>query len=96
MSSGGLLLLLGLLTLWAELTPISGQDRPKFCHLPVDSGICRAHIPRFYYNPASNQCQGFIYGGCEGNANNFETRDQCRHTCGASGKEGPRPRIASN
>ncbi|KAG8131485.1 putative serine protease inhibitor 473 protein [Naja naja] len=29
MSSGGLLLLLGLLTLWAELTPISGQDRPE-------------------------------------------------------------------
>ncbi|KAK9405050.1 hypothetical protein NXF25_009877 [Crotalus adamanteus] len=29
MSSGGLLLLLRLLTLWAELTPVSGQDRPK-------------------------------------------------------------------
>ncbi|KAK9405052.1 hypothetical protein NXF25_009879 [Crotalus adamanteus] len=29
MSSGGLLLLLGLLTLWTELTPVSGQDRPS-------------------------------------------------------------------
>ncbi|KAK9405048.1 hypothetical protein NXF25_009875 [Crotalus adamanteus] len=29
MSSGGLLLLLGLLSLWAELTPVSSQDRPR-------------------------------------------------------------------
>ncbi|XP_015682426.1 scuwaprin-a-like [Protobothrops mucrosquamatus] len=29
MSSGGLLLLLGLLTLWAELTPVSGRYCPK-------------------------------------------------------------------
>nr|AEI52542.1 venom Kunitz trypsin inhibitor protein 2 [Vipera renardi] len=84
MSSGGLLLLLGLLTLWAELTPISGQDHPVFCYLPADPGICKAHKPRFYYNPASNKCKEFFYGGCGGNANNFKTRDECHHTCVAS------------
>nr|P00991.2 RecName: Full=Kunitz-type serine protease inhibitor 1; AltName: Full=Venom basic protease inhibitor 1; AltName: Full=Venom trypsin inhibitor I; Short=cVamTi; Flags: Precursor [Vipera ammodytes ammodytes]AAP04484.1 trypsin inhibitor preproprotein [Vipera ammodytes]AMH40741.1 Kunitz/BPTI inhibitor-9 [Vipera ammodytes ammodytes] len=84
MSSGGLLLLLGLLTLWAELTPVSGQDHPKFCYLPADPGRCKAHIPRFYYDSASNKCNKFIYGGCPGNANNFKTWDECRQTCGAS------------
>ncbi|XP_034280079.1 kunitz/BPTI-like toxin [Pantherophis guttatus] len=81
MSSGGLLLLLGLLTLWAELTPVSGQDRPKFCYLPSETGPCKAKMPRFYYNSASNKCQEFTYGGCQGNANNFETRDECHYTC---------------
>nr|C0HLB2.1 RecName: Full=Kunitz-type serine protease inhibitor PPTI; AltName: Full=Pseudocerastes persicus trypsin inhibitor; Short=PPTI [Pseudocerastes persicus] len=66
------------------------EDRPKFCYLPDDPGVCKAHIPRFYYNPASNKCKEFIYGGCGGNANNFETRAECRHTCVASRKGGPR------
>ncbi|WP_083202629.1 BPTI/Kunitz-type proteinase inhibitor domain-containing protein [Stappia indica] len=81
MSSGGLLLLLGLLTLWAELTPISGQDRPKFCNLAPESGRCRGHLRRIYYNLESNKCKVFFYGGCGGNANNFSSWDECRHTC---------------
>ncbi|XP_070600484.1 kunitz-type serine protease inhibitor 4-like isoform X2 [Erythrolamprus reginae] len=81
MSSGGLLLLLGLLTLWAELTPISGNGRPGLCYLPPVTGPCKAKMPRFYYNSTSNQCQGFIYGGCGGNANNFKTKKACHFTC---------------
>ncbi|KAM3839416.1 kunitz/BPTI-like toxin isoform 1-T5 [Vipera latastei] len=81
MSSGGLLLLVGLLTLWAELTPVSGQDRPKFCYLPSETGPCKANVRAFYYNSASNKCQEFTYGGCEGNANNFKTKDECHYTC---------------
>nr|P0DKL8.1 RecName: Full=Kunitz-type serine protease inhibitor Vur-KIn; Contains: RecName: Full=Kunitz-type serine protease inhibitor Vur-KIn, truncated; Flags: Precursor [Vipera renardi] len=60
------------------------QDHPVFCYLPADPGICKAHKPRFYYNPASNKCKEFFYGGCGGNANNFKTRDECHHTCVAS------------
>uniref|UniRef100_A0AAU6NT02 Kunitz/BPTI-like toxin transcript variant X4 n=1 Tax=Micrurus mipartitus TaxID=430902 RepID=A0AAU6NT02_MICMP len=81
MSSGGVLLLLGFLTLWAELTPVSGQDRPDFCHLHPDPGPCKGNIRAFYYSPSSNSCQEFIYGGCQGNANRFETRDECHHAC---------------
>ncbi|XP_026579466.1 kunitz-type serine protease inhibitor 4-like [Pseudonaja textilis] len=89
MSSGGLLLLLGLLTLWAELTPVSGQDRPKYCYLPPDPGRCKGYFPRFYYNPASNQCLVFIYGGCQGNANRFKTKDECHRTCVGSPTKRP-------
>ncbi|XP_015682427.1 kunitz-type serine protease inhibitor kunitoxin-Tel1-like [Protobothrops mucrosquamatus] len=84
MSSGGLLLLLGLLTLWAELTPVSGQDRPEHCDLPVEPGPCEAKMPRFYYNSALKHCQEFNYGGCRGNDNNFKTKDECHYTCVAS------------
>nr|ACR78499.1 putative serine protease inhibitor 373 [Drysdalia coronoides] len=83
MSSGGLLLLLGLLTLWAELTPVSSKDRPDFCHLPHETGPCKAKIQAFYYNPIYDTCLKFIYGGCEGNANNFKTIDECKRTCAA-------------
>uniref|UniRef100_A0A182C5R7 Kunitz-type inhibitors n=1 Tax=Phalotris mertensi TaxID=1260334 RepID=A0A182C5R7_9SAUR len=84
MSSGGLLLLLGLLTLWAELTPVSGKDQPEFCNLPPDTGTCRKALLRFYYNPASNKCEKFIYGGCEGNANRFKIERKCKRICVAS------------
>ncbi|XP_070600483.1 BPTI/Kunitz domain-containing protein-like isoform X1 [Erythrolamprus reginae] len=51
------------------------------CYLPPVTGPCKAKMPRFYYNSTSNQCQGFIYGGCGGNANNFKTKKACHFTC---------------
>nr|B5KF95.1 RecName: Full=Kunitz-type serine protease inhibitor nigrescinin-1; Flags: Precursor [Cryptophis nigrescens]ABM86988.1 nigrescinin-1 precursor [Cryptophis nigrescens]ACC77799.1 nigrescinin-1 precursor [Cryptophis nigrescens] len=83
MSSGGLLLLLGLLTLWEALTPVSSTDRPEFCELPEDSGPCKGLFHVFYYNSDQNQCLEFIYGGCYGNANNFKTIEECKRTCAA-------------
>uniref|UniRef100_R4G7I4 KP-Hem-12 n=1 Tax=Hemiaspis signata TaxID=355698 RepID=R4G7I4_9SAUR len=83
MSSGGLLLLLGLLTLWEVLTPVSSRDRPHFCHLPHETGLCKRNIQAFYYDPVYHTCLKFIYGGCEGNANNFKTIDECKRTCAA-------------
>nr|WVG99543.1 kunitz-type serine protease inhibitor [Pseudonaja textilis] len=83
MSSGGLLLLLGLLTLWEVLTPVSSKDRPEFCELPADTGSCKGNVPRFYYNADHHQCLKFIYGGCGGNANNFKTIEECKSTCAA-------------
>uniref|UniRef100_R4G2E8 KP-Cac-20 n=1 Tax=Cacophis squamulosus TaxID=505434 RepID=R4G2E8_9SAUR len=83
MSSGGLLLLLGLLTLWEGLTPVSSKDRPKFCELPPDKGGCYGWLLAFYYNPVQHQCLQFIYGGCPGNANYFNTIEECKSTCAA-------------
>nr|QSI83994.1 kunitz peptide [Calliophis bivirgatus] len=81
MSSGSLLLLLGLLTLWAELTPVSSKDRPGFCKLAPDEGLCKAYMLSFFYHPNFNKCVKFIYGGCGGNANRFETIEECKRTC---------------
>nr|QSI84006.1 kunitz peptide [Calliophis bivirgatus] len=79
MSSGSLLLLLGLLTLWAELTP--SMARPDFCNLPVDLGGCKGYNPSFYYNPNLKRCIRFIFRGCGGNANRFRTMEECMSTC---------------
>uniref|UniRef100_A0A8D0C2U0 Uncharacterized protein n=1 Tax=Salvator merianae TaxID=96440 RepID=A0A8D0C2U0_SALMN len=56
--------------------------RSHRCQLPMDRGPCRASIPRFFYSPSQKRCILFLYGGCRGNSNNFETREECRKACG--------------
>lgn len=51
------------------------------CELPSDSGPCDAAISMFTYNAASATCEPFIYGGCGGNGNRFETLQQCMLAC---------------
>ncbi|XP_045168913.2 papilin-like [Mercenaria mercenaria] len=52
------------------------------CKFPKISGICKAYMPRWFYNSTSCRCEQFIYGGCGGNANRFFTADECKTNCG--------------
>ncbi|XP_064468863.1 tissue factor pathway inhibitor-like isoform X2 [Ornithodoros turicata] len=51
------------------------------CGEKEDDGPCRASILRYYFDWKTWQCLSFIYGGCEGNNNNFQTQEDCRRTC---------------
>ncbi|XP_039212469.1 BPTI/Kunitz domain-containing protein-like [Crotalus tigris] len=51
------------------------------CQLPKDVGWCKASFQHFYFNAATEKCESFIYGGCEGNQNNFPTLHQCKARC---------------
>uniref|UniRef100_A0A224Y2M0 Pancreatic trypsin inhibitor n=1 Tax=Rhipicephalus zambeziensis TaxID=60191 RepID=A0A224Y2M0_9ACAR len=62
--------------------PIEPTGKPAACSLPPVTGKCKASIPRYYFNPKASKCQEFIYGGCGGNANNFDSMDQCELRCG--------------
>ncbi len=53
--------------------PPASPAATQQCSQPPDVGPCRAAITRYHYNPATQACQAFIYGGCRGNSNNFET-----------------------
>ncbi len=53
------------------------------CNLPADVGPCDAVVPRWFFNSQSGLCEPFTWGGCGGNANNFETLVQCEMACGA-------------
>ena len=44
-------------------------------------GRCRGAMPRFFYNSATKKCERFLYGGCDGNDNNFETMGECQQIC---------------
>lgn len=55
--------------------------RIPVCRQPQDSGPCRAVILRWWHNPETGRCESFIYGGCEGNANNFASKELCEQAC---------------
>ncbi|XP_028989332.1 WAP, Kazal, immunoglobulin, Kunitz and NTR domain-containing protein 2-like [Betta splendens] len=58
-----------------------GPELSGPCGLPSLQGPCKAYEPRWAYSGALRQCRSFIYGGCEGNGNNFESREACEEAC---------------
>nr|XP_058156500.1 tissue factor pathway inhibitor isoform X3 [Dasypus novemcinctus] len=60
------------------------KEKPEFCFLEEDAGICRGYITRYFYNNQSKQCERFKYGGCLGNPNNFESLEECEKICKAT------------
>ena len=44
-------------------------------------GKCRSRLQRYYYDTDTGICRKFIYSGCQGNANNYETENECIGTC---------------
>ncbi|EMP33035.1 WAP, kazal, immunoglobulin, kunitz and NTR domain-containing protein 2 [Chelonia mydas] len=53
----------------------------NICNLPALQSHCKAYEPRWAYNSLTKQCQSFIYGGCGGNENNFESKEACEEMC---------------
>lgn len=64
---------------------ISSIIEEDICSLPSAEGgperTCRALFKKFYYNKEAKECQEFTYGGCEGNANRFDTKEACEERC---------------
>ncbi|XP_022094920.1 papilin-like [Acanthaster planci] len=52
------------------------------CSLPIEPGPCFGYFPTWGYNATVGACQPFVYGGCQGNDNRFDTQDACDHACG--------------
>ncbi|XP_035703436.1 papilin isoform X2 [Folsomia candida] len=57
-------------------------EQEEICSLPMEIGPCRASMPAFFYDARTRKCSAFIYGGCSGNANRFETEEMCERQCG--------------
>lgn len=57
------------------------EDPNDICGLPAESGECDGAFQRWYFNAGSGQCEAFVYGGCGGNANNFESAEACGAVC---------------
>ena len=61
------------------LIPVSGDA--SICSLPKDPGPCRGYNPVWYFEPVTRTCRRFLYGGCQGNDNRFDSREKCQERC---------------
>ncbi|XP_044282932.1 tissue factor pathway inhibitor isoform X2 [Varanus komodoensis] len=62
----------------------TGIERPSYCLLESQPGICRALFSRYFYNKETQMCENFFYSGCLGNRNNFLSLKECQDTCQGS------------
>jgi len=58
-----------------------GKACTSVCELPAKPGLCEAYFKRWFFNFKKNTCDEFVYGGCDGNANNFKTKKDCEGAC---------------
>uniref|UniRef100_A0A8C0AZB9 Amyloid beta precursor like protein 2 n=1 Tax=Buteo japonicus TaxID=224669 RepID=A0A8C0AZB9_9AVES len=65
------------------------SDMKSVCSQEAMTGPCRAVMPRWYFDPNKRKCIRFIYGGCGGNRNNFESEEYCMAVCKKMSKSLP-------
>lgn len=52
------------------------------CSGPGDPGPCKNFVYKWRYDVATKECATFIWGGCDGNAQNrFNTEIECTYHC---------------
>ncbi|XP_067373482.1 amyloid-beta A4 protein-like isoform X2 [Channa argus] len=54
------------------------------CWAPAESGPCHAMLERWFFMPEKGRCAPFLFGGCGGNRNNFESEEYCLAVCSSS------------
>lgn len=42
---------------------------------------CMALFYKYFHNPKTGKCEEFTYGGCGGNENRFDTKEECEDYC---------------
>jgi len=56
------------------------------CRLPAGPGPCTSYVNQWYFNSQNQTCKQFVYGGCGGNENRFQTREDCHRKCSHTGR----------
>ncbi|XP_028158405.1 kunitz-type U19-barytoxin-Tl1a-like isoform X1 [Ostrinia furnacalis] len=65
----------------AAFMSIKDTTNPSFCSLQPNAGLCMAMYFKFYYDVNDATCKRFIYGGCGGNQNRFDSATYCMNRC---------------
>lgn len=51
------------------------------CAMPNERGPCSNYSVKWYFDPSYGDCTRFWYGGCDGNGNRFDNKEDCRAQC---------------
>ncbi|KAH7728265.1 Protein C34F6.1 [Aphelenchoides avenae] len=57
------------------------ENPAHFCLKSRDPGPCSSFEKRYGYNPLTDSCVEYQYGGCDGSLNNFQTLEKCTEIC---------------
>ncbi|XP_063793716.1 kunitz-type protease inhibitor 2 [Pseudophryne corroboree] len=52
-----------------------------FCLPEAETGKCKASFTRWWYDPKTETCKNFTYGGCPVNLNNHIEEEECMKKC---------------
>ncbi|KAI1706858.1 thrombospondin type 1 domain-containing protein [Ditylenchus destructor] len=53
----------------------------EICLEEKEAGQCGGTFPRYWFNSVTKRCERFIYTGCKGNRNQFDTEEECKSFC---------------
>ncbi|XP_057369432.1 kunitz-type serine protease inhibitor mulgin-2-like [Daphnia carinata] len=65
-------------------------ERPDFCLLPgtlPGEKKCKGYIKKWTFDATEDACVSYIYGGCHGTKNLFDTEEECKAACPSSGQK---------
>ncbi|CAB3397113.1 unnamed protein product [Caenorhabditis bovis] len=66
----------------ADRTNVRHVQTPAIdCYAPADPGSCDDYRLVYHYSAKTASCRLFYYGGCAGNTNRFEKKEQCEAAC---------------
>ncbi|CAL1535468.1 unnamed protein product [Lymnaea stagnalis] len=57
------------------------EPKDDICNQKAEIGDCKAMHFKYYYDATSGACTNFYYGGCGGNGNRFNTKEECEARC---------------
>ena len=69
----------------SPITKISSTTTPKpdgnVCNLDYDPGDCESYVHKWYFDKSTKSCNTFVWGGCGGNGNRFNSQSDCLDKC---------------
>ncbi|XP_061667577.1 low-density lipoprotein receptor-related protein 11 [Syngnathoides biaculeatus] len=69
----------------SKVTPPPSRQRDSNSQGPCSAapvvGPCKGTFARWYYDQVAGECKHFLYGGCQGNHNNFLQESDCVSEC---------------
>jgi spondin-1 len=65
----------------AECRRLLGAHSEEICAEQKEPGQCQGQFPRYWFNVELKRCERFVYSGCKGNRNQFESEEECKQFC---------------